>query len=1284
MGQSIENLSVTLTLDNRPFVVSVQDAERIIQRLENRLDEAGAGANKLEGGFGRAAAAVRNFSQTADSVRNIERHVTSLTSRIRDVVVIAGMFRFAMADLHDVFIAMPMGILKTSGEIERMTKMLEGLSQAPTELMRVAEANKSVQGLFAMAQNAPFEVSQLTDAYVKLRVAGVKPLESSMTALVDSVAKTGGTGEQLKRASVAIQQMVGKGSVSMEELRQQLGEAVPTAMQAMATGMRMSMGELVKLVSTGTVQAEGAIKRMMLVLGAQNAGASAKMMETYVGQVAQLKTNWQLFQKAVGDSGFLKSVEEVLKEINGAFASPEMRGFAKTLGEGMGTAVRSIAITAKEAMNWLTEMKWIAGWFLTSFAVSRLTSSLQSVMGSMNAVMAKGRALDLAKREAAVAAIAAERASLAVSLEAEQTRLNARRAANTQMVNASAQMAMQIAALEAANAEKIRRLGEFGAKNIVARNNAEIARIAGNAAALDRSVAAYQRETAAITANTAALRAKSAAKVVEIEQTVAGNVAMGAQLGTMGRLTGLMGGAFRMVLAAAGGWIGLITMALWAGVMAWDTWGNKGEKEIKRIRDAINSGTSERGDLKSLDNDIAQKQATLDKLEAQRKKAVDPTAAVQNSMTPAGLANMDMQIRKARDDIRAAKDMRAEAAKVITGNESDVIARKLNEDASKTVQTIYDGAQKKVGADREAFEKEIEGKKLTGAQRQAAEKKLREGELKTYADGEAAVLDQLKKTKAEFEAKREGLGRDRSAGSGGTVDSERVALNSAITELNRKILESQDKVKGFKDAVENASPLNASDKGKGKAANKNPLKDMLSKANGDLAEARVKLDEMGEGIRSFAAEKEAIQKKLDEQFANGDFDKTVAGKTVKVSAEEFRKLSDEISTAQAKVIMAGAERKITAQANKNLADSTEDLARAEQHLADGVDKTKSPFEQAKERIAKMRIEITATGEALTQFNASAAKEMANRAAEGVALWAAEARKKTTEDIAASADSLDRAKNEYAEKVRLIQATSNARRTEVAEAVTDAEKKQALLLQIEEQTDAQLQAARKLHTFETRTALEQLLDDWKNTTKQMENAKAQWAQSFVDTFVDGIRKGKIEWGALVEQILADILKMKMQKMMGDAIGAGVDGIGSFFGFGGGAGAESMIGNMGADMLIPGFANGGIMTQWGEVPLRAYANGGIANAPQAAVFGEGSMPEAYVPLPDGRSIPVTMQGGTQGAAVPAVTINLINQSGTQVGAQAGQPRMDGKQMVLDVVLTAINKPGPFRDGMKGALA
>jgi hypothetical protein len=90
----------------------------------------------------------------------------------------------------------------------------------------------------------------------------------------------------------------------------------------------------------------------------------------------------------------------------------------------------------------------------------------------------------------------------------------------------------------------------------------------------------------------------------------------------------------------------------------------------------------------------------------------------------------------------------------------------------------------------------------------------------------------------------------------------------------------------------------------------------------------------------------------------------------------------------------------------------------------------------------------------------------------------------------------------------------------------------------------------------------------------------------------------------------------------------------------------------------FADGGVMTPQGPVPLRAYSAGGIANSPQLALYGEAGT-EAYVPLPDGRTIPVTLRGAPMGgrqtvvqiidqrkASAPAVTQSRSTQGDTDI--------------------------------------
>lgn len=72
-----------------------------------------------------------------------------------------------------------------------------------------------------------------------------------------------------------------------------------------------------------------------------------------------------------------------------------------------------------------------------------------------------------------------------------------------------------------------------------------------------------------------------------------------------------------------------------------------------------------------------------------------------------------------------------------------------------------------------------------------------------------------------------------------------------------------------------------------------------------------------------------------------------------------------------------------------------------------------------------------------------------------------------------------------------------------------------------------------------------------------------------------------------------------------------------------GLNSLLGGIqvGGTQLFK-FASGGVMSNVGPLPLKRYAAGGVAKSPQMAVYGERG-PEAYVPLPDGRNIPVKMQ-------------------------------------------------------------
>ena len=106
--------------------------------------------------------------------------------------------------------------------------------------------------------------------------------------------------------------------------------------------------------------------------------------------------------------------------------------------------------------------------------------------------------------------------------------------------------------------------------------------------------------------------------------------------------------------------------------------------------------------------------------------------------------------------------------------------------------------------------------------------------------------------------------------------------------------------------------------------------------------------------------------------------------------------------------------------------------------------------------------------------------------------------------------------------------------------------------------------------------------------------------------------------------------------------------------------------------------GAVWSGGFTPIMAFARGGVATRPTIGLIGEAGQNEAIVPLPDGRSIPVTLSGSGVGVSV---TVNVVNNAGVGVETQRRETD-DGS--VIDIILDAANRNRRgFRSGMRSAL-
>lgn len=143
--------------------------------------------------------------------------------------------------------------------------------------------------------------------------AGV-PLQQQKDLFV-AVSKAGQafglSNDSIRGSFVALQQIASKGVVSLEELRQQLGDRLPIALAAAATGLGVSQRELIGLVQTGQLASNDFFPA--LTKGLNQLTKDAGGTKTAAQQFQVLANSWENLQQELGNT----TLPTVLKAVNG-------------------------------------------------------------------------------------------------------------------------------------------------------------------------------------------------------------------------------------------------------------------------------------------------------------------------------------------------------------------------------------------------------------------------------------------------------------------------------------------------------------------------------------------------------------------------------------------------------------------------------------------------------------------------------------------------------------------------------------------------------------------------------------------------------------------------------------------------------------------------------------------------------------------------------------------------------------------------------------------------------
>lgn len=329
----------------------------------------------------------------------VEKSTKGMVTHLRDWMIVIGQARAAFLNLKMVTTDIYGSILGVSSQFERLRKLMEGLSSQTEPIARLQEVNEKMEYLLNLSKNAPFAISELQNAFIKFETVGLQPANGSLNALVDAVAAFGGSGQELERAGVAIQQMMGKGVISMEELRQQLGEAVPTAMKAMADAAGMSVAELTKLVSKGVVESKSAIDAMLAEFARLYGGAAEGMMETASGLISKLRTEFTLFvNEAAEKSGLIDNIKERIKSLVDVLSSPEALETGKYIAATLNVILNTLTPIVEILVKLGKVLAYIAEWVIVKNIFLKLAGALNLVNTTAKGLVASAALTAFAKK----------------------------------------------------------------------------------------------------------------------------------------------------------------------------------------------------------------------------------------------------------------------------------------------------------------------------------------------------------------------------------------------------------------------------------------------------------------------------------------------------------------------------------------------------------------------------------------------------------------------------------------------------------------------------------------------------------------------------------------------------------------------------------------------------------------------------------------------------------------------------------------------------------------------
>lgn len=226
----------------------------------------------------------------------------------------------------------------------------------------IAEGNKELAYARDVALNLKLPIDSLTKSYADLALSAKgttmegEGARKVFVAFAQTARVNQTSSASLEGVFTALTQIMSKGKVQAEELRQQLGDRLPGAMQLMAQGIGVPVEKLDQMMQKGELT-RTALLNMAAAASGRVAPALAAALDSPAAKLQDFQNRILVFKETVAGSGFLDAIADAFDRMAKALSTPEAIQAAKDLGAALADIVK-----------WVTEL--ISGGGLDTIASS--------------------------------------------------------------------------------------------------------------------------------------------------------------------------------------------------------------------------------------------------------------------------------------------------------------------------------------------------------------------------------------------------------------------------------------------------------------------------------------------------------------------------------------------------------------------------------------------------------------------------------------------------------------------------------------------------------------------------------------------------------------------------------------------------------------------------------------------------------------------------------------------------------------------------------------------------